>query len=170
MCKFAEPQKDKIKEHISPSIAFPSPDFCMINDGAGKLYLCRTGERGGNLEKQKWETDVMLLIKDFGEPFYLKQCCQREDDFYCLLMSLEDEKKSASGHPRIFLHLLELIQNSKGSNTAGERFVVKRLKTLSGISAPLYASYTPDFSSVIIASQKVFSSEIKETEEKGIND
>ena len=158
MCKFTGPSKDKIKEHISPSIAFPSHDSCLINDGAGKLYLCNTGDRTGALEKQNWSSEDIALIKDFAEPFYLHQCCQHEDDIvFCMLISLEDEKKSSSSHPRVFLHLMEYVQNSKGSNSAGDRFIIKSLKTLTGTSVPLYVSYSPDFSAIIIASQKAFS-------------
>ena len=168
MCKFAGPPKDKIKEHISPSIAFPSSDICMINDGAGKLYVCSTGSRSGTLEKQNWNSEDIGLIKDFGEPFYLQQCCQHGDDtVFCMLMSLEDEKKSASSHPRVFLHLLEYVQNSKGSNSAGDRFIVKSLKTLVGSSMPLYVSFSPDFSAAIIASQGAFLFDIKDKDGTG---
>jgi len=168
MCKFPEPSKDKIMEHISPSIAFPSCDTCLINDGAGKLYICETANRGSALEKQNWSREDMTLIKDFGEPFYLRQCCLHEEDtVFCMLMSLEDEKKSATSHPKVSLHLLEYVQNCKGSNSAGDRFIVKSLKTLMGASVPLYASYGPDFSTVIIASQKVFSYDVKEKVEAG---
>ena len=158
MCKFSGPSKDKIKEHISPSITFPSHDSCLINDGAGKLYLCNTGNRASPLEKQNWSSEDIALIKDFAEPFYLHQCCEHDNNVvFCMLMSLEDEKKSSSSHPRVFLHLLEYVQNSKGSTSAGDRFIIKGLKTLSGTSVPLYVSFSPDFSAIIAANQKAFS-------------
>lgn len=168
MCKFPAPAKNRIKEHISPSIVFPSPDKCLINDGAGKLFLCKTGNRSGSLEKQNWECGTLTLLKDLNEPFYMHQCCQHDDDnIHCLLMSLEDEKKSTSSHPKVFLHLLIFFQNDKGSSAANDRFILKSSKIFSGISVPHYTSYGPDFKSVIIASQKAFSSIDKEKEAKG---
>ena len=168
MCKFASPPKDKIKEHISPSLAFPSPNICLINDGAGKLYLCITGKRSGQLEKQNWHSDDIALVKDFEEPYYLHQCCQHENDnLFCMLLSLEDEKKSDSSHPRVFVHLLEFVQNCKGSSSAGDRFIVKCLETLTGASVPLYTSYSPDFNSVIIASRKKFLFDAEDKPETG---
>ena len=168
MCKFPVPPEEKINEHISPSASFPSPTICLFSDGTGKLFLAKTGSRSIQLEKQNWQSKEAALIKDFGFPFYLRQCCQQDDDnIYCLLLSLEDEKKSSSSHPQIFLHLVHLIHSKNGSNSAGDEFIVNDTKVLSGTSIPVYATYGPDFSSLIIASQKTFTFGNKENSEQG---
>ena len=154
MCNFPIPPAEKIREHVCPAVSFPSSETCLFNDGTGKLYLINTGRRDEKLEKQSWDCVVPTAVCDMSFPFYVcTATTDAEESIHCAVMSLEDEKLSAKGHPKVFLHSLELVQNNKETHSAGDRFVVQKNKTLAGSYVPNYVSYSPDFSTLVIASQ-----------------
>ncbi len=154
MCQFPAPPSEKIKEHISPSLNFPSSETCLFNDGAGKLYLISTGRREGQLEKQNWicENPAVVCEKEF--PFYVcNATTDTEENIHCVIMNLEDENVSASSNPKVFLFWLMFAQNNKESSSAGDQFVCQFTKKFSVSSVPSYVSQTPDFTGLIIACQ-----------------
>ena len=126
----------------------------------------KTGKRQGPLEQQNWQSNDVALIKDFGFPLYLHHSCSDEQDsIFCMLMSLEDEKSCESSHPKVSLHLLNLVQSSKGSNSAQDQVIVNSTNVFQGKSFPLYASYSPDFNGAIVASQDQFA--LKDNKDSG---
>ncbi len=71
-------------------------------------------------------------------------------------MSLEEEKMSTSGQPKVSLHCLDFVQNNKNATAAGDQFVCSSSQTFVGTSVPTYVSQAPDFAALIIASEGEF--------------
>ena len=119
--------------------------------------MAKTGKRQWPLEQQNWHSNDLALVKDFRFPFYLHHSCSDEqDNIFCMLVSLEDENSCESSHPKVSLHLLNLVQSSNGSNSAQDQVIVNSTNVFHGKSFPLYASYSPDFNGAIVASQDQF--------------
>eukprot|EP00794_Sanderia_malayensis_P018750 gene18752-20641_t len=155
LSQFPTPLSEKIKEHISPSLSFPSSETCLFNDGAGKLYLVATGRRESQLENQRWICDSPNIVFERDTPFYICHATtDNEENIHCVVMSLELEtESSASTHPKVFFYWLMFVENKKESNSAGDQFICHVTKKFSGASVPSYVSPSPDFNSLIIACQ-----------------
>ncbi|XP_069477613.1 nudC domain-containing protein 1 isoform X3 [Ambystoma mexicanum] len=53
---------------VCASMHFPSSSWATVSDGTGRLYLIRTGSRGGS-SSEKWE---IMFNKELGDPFVVQ--------------------------------------------------------------------------------------------------
>ncbi|KAK9526508.1 hypothetical protein VZT92_015205 [Zoarces viviparus] len=143
------------EDRVCASLSLTSATWAALSDGAGRLFLLRTGKRADS-SHTKWEP---LFSEDMGEPF-------------TVLHSISHVQEGVHTVEVLLLRIQKDPQETKGSgysvslewitvaNTAGhgpeKKYELKKSRVLRGKSVPHYAAVEPQGKGLMVASEKPF--------------
>ncbi|XP_037650964.1 nudC domain-containing protein 1 [Sebastes umbrosus] len=143
------------EDRLCASLSLTSATWAALSDGAGRLYLFRTGKRGDS-SHSKWEP---LFSEDMGEPFTIRHSISHIQDgvhtMEVLLLRIQKDTQETKGSG--YSVSLEWVTVT---NTAGhgqeKKYEVKKRRVLRGKSVPHYAAVEPQGKGLMVASEKPF--------------
>ncbi|XP_078543003.1 nudC domain-containing protein 1 [Lissotriton helveticus] len=154
---------------LCASMHFPSSSWATLSDGAGRLYLIRTGSRETS-SLEKWE---IMFNQELGDPFivvhsvsFMKSDCHTVE---VLLLRIEKDESDLEGSG--FHVALEWVTIAHANNSDDGKYEILHRRVLHGKSVPHYAAIESVGNGLMIASYKPFSfipdegSHINESEE-----
>ncbi|XP_041933032.1 nudC domain-containing protein 1 [Alosa sapidissima] len=140
---------------VCASLSLTSATWATLSDGAGTLYLLRTGRRGeGALNR--WE---LFFTESLGEPFTLLHSLSHVQGglhtLELLLLRLLKEPQDTRGSG--YAASLEWVTIASQTTQAEERkYEVKKRRVMTGASVPHYAALEPQGRGVMVAAEKPF--------------
>ncbi|KAL2079920.1 hypothetical protein ACEWY4_023713 [Coilia grayii] len=146
---------EQCPERVCPSLSLTSATWAALSDGAGTLYLLRTGKRGeGALNR--WE---LLFSESLGEPFTLLHSVSHVQGglhtLELLLLRVLQEPGDTRGSG--YCASLEWVTIASHTAQAEERrYEVKRRRVMRGGSVPHYAALEPQGRGVMVAAERPF--------------
>ncbi|XP_063042057.1 nudC domain-containing protein 1 [Engraulis encrasicolus] len=152
---------EQCSERVCPSLSLTSATWAALADGAGTLYLLRTGMRGeGALNR--WE---LFFSESLGSPFtVLHSVSHVQDGLHTLelllLRVLQDSPPpggDSNSKGRGQNACLEWITVASHTAQAEERkYEVKRRRVMRGGAVPHYAALEPKGRGLMLAAEKPF--------------
>ncbi|XP_028819791.1 nudC domain-containing protein 1 [Denticeps clupeoides] len=143
-------------EQLCASLSFTSATWAALSDGAGMLYLLRTGRRG-EAALNKWES---LYTESLGEPFTILHSVSHvqaglHSIELLLLRVLPDPDDTKGGG---FCTCLEWVTVASDAGQEEQRkYGVKKRRVMKGRSVPHYAAVEPQGQGLMVAAEKPFS-------------
>ena len=155
---FKIPSTENKREHLNPTLFFPSPSLACLSDGSSKLFLLCTGNRTKDtVQSDLWK---VMSVYQLDEPSLILHAIQNPKNggsISCLLLSISENEASTSVKDAHFVHL-ELITFSKVKNSSGiDCFSCEVIQHFKGYSTPMYAAIEPSCTALLVASDKPFS-------------
>ncbi|XP_069477612.1 nudC domain-containing protein 1 isoform X2 [Ambystoma mexicanum] len=155
---------------VCASMHFPSSSWATVSDGTGRLYLIRTGSRGGS-SSEKWE---IMFNKELGDPFVVQHSVSFiNSDLHTIELLLLWVEKDESDLKGSGFHVsLEWVSITSVNNTNDEKYEILKRRVMNGKSVPHYAAIESGGNGLMIASYKPFTyksgegSHIEESEEE----
>ncbi|XP_068188933.1 nudC domain-containing protein 1 [Antennarius striatus] len=140
---------------LCASLSLTSATWAALSDGAGRLYLLRTGKRG-NSSHMKWEP---LFSEDMGEPFTILHSVSHVQDgvhtMEVLLLRVQKDLQETKGSGYFVSLEWISVANSAGQGQE-KKYEVRKRRVLRGKSVPHYAAVEPKGTGLMVASEKPF--------------
>uniref|UniRef100_A0A3Q3XA47 NudC domain-containing protein 1 n=1 Tax=Mola mola TaxID=94237 RepID=A0A3Q3XA47_MOLML len=148
-------KSSQCENRVCASLSLTSATWATLSDGAGRLYLLRTGKRGDGTH-MKWEP---LLSEDMGEPFTILHSVSHVQDKVhslevLLLRILKDPQETKGSGYSVFLEWIT-VANTTGHGQE-KMYEVRKRRVLKGKSVPHYAAVEPQGKGLMVASEKPF--------------
>ncbi|XP_075995535.1 nudC domain-containing protein 1 [Genypterus blacodes] len=142
------------EDRLCASLSLTSATWAALSDGAGKLFLLRTGKRGEGA-CVKWEP---LFSEDTGEPFIILHSVSHVQAgvhaVEVLLLRIQKSTSESTGSG--FSVSLEWLTVTNTAGHGQEKYKVKKRRSLRGESVPHYAAIEPQGKGLMVASEKPF--------------
>uniref|UniRef100_A0A8C2XFV4 NudC domain-containing protein 1 n=1 Tax=Cyclopterus lumpus TaxID=8103 RepID=A0A8C2XFV4_CYCLU len=145
-------------EHrLCASLSLTSATWAALSDGAGRLYLLRTGKRGDS-SHAKWEP---LFSEDTGEPFTVLHSVSHVPEgvhtMEVLLLRIQKDPQETKGSGySVSLEWITVASTAGQGGWLEKKYEVKKRRVLTGKSVPHYAAVEPQGKGLMVASDKPF--------------
>ncbi|XP_077982783.1 nudC domain-containing protein 1-like [Glandiceps talaboti] len=142
------------------SFHFPDPNWSVLADGAGTLFILETSNRD-QAELTEWKIAYSEDVCGSERPFIvLDSILHKSDTKYtidCLLLYIEEAKPEPSNTPQrsstsSFTSIIEWITITR--QREDDQFQVERKRKLQSKAAPQYAALEPSGEAVYVASDE----------------